>query len=127
MALNILGINHRTAPVEIREQVAFGPQVLGGALRDLCDLREVEEALIVSTCNRTELYGRFAADDVAPVRDWLIDHHKLPAATNARIVAPRTAPRWRTVVEGVGMWWFMAAPVVFVGVRTPSGQRVKPP
>jgi glutamyl-tRNA reductase len=82
MALNILGINHRTAPVEIREQVAFGPQVLGGALKDLVGLSEVKEALIVSTCNRTELYGRFAGDDDSPARLWLMDYHKLPAATN---------------------------------------------
>jgi glutamyl-tRNA reductase len=81
MALNILGINHRTAPVEIREQVAFGPQNLNGALRELVGLSEVKEAVIVSTCNRTELYGRFTRDDDAQVRDWLMDHRKLPPAT----------------------------------------------
>jgi glutamyl-tRNA reductase len=81
MALNILGINHRTAPVEIREQVAFGPQVLGGALQELVGLSEVQEALIVSTCNRTELYGRFARDDDAPARNWLMGYHQLPSAT----------------------------------------------
>ena len=81
MALNILGINHRTAPVEIREQVAFGPQHLGGALRELVGMSEVKEALIVSTCNRTELYGRFMRDDDAPARDWLMGYHQLPAAT----------------------------------------------
>lgn len=82
MALNILGINHRTAPVEIREQVAFGPQDLGGALKALAGIRDVQEALIVSTCNRTELYGRFDGEGDHRARDWLMDYHSLPPATN---------------------------------------------
>src|SRR5678816_4041301 len=56
MLLFALGINHRTAPVHIREKVNFDPARLEDALRDLTSLPEVSEGLIVSTCNRTELY-----------------------------------------------------------------------
>src|SRR5262245_6782051 len=56
MLLFALGINHRTAPVHIREKVNFDPARLEDALRELTSLPEVSEGLIVSTCNRTELY-----------------------------------------------------------------------
>jgi glutamyl-tRNA reductase len=56
MPLVVLGINHRTAPVEIREKVVFSGQELPQALRELTSLPGVRESLIVSTCNRTELY-----------------------------------------------------------------------
>src|SRR5690606_28981418 len=53
MSLIALGINHRTAPVDIRERVAFPPERLGDALRELACLPQVREAAILSTCNRT--------------------------------------------------------------------------
>ena len=56
MYLTVLGINHRTAPVEIRGQVAFPPEQLARALGELTALEGVHEAAILSTCNRTELY-----------------------------------------------------------------------
>ena len=56
MHLSILGINHRTAPVEVRGQVAFPPEQLDRALEELAALEGIREAAILSTCNRTELY-----------------------------------------------------------------------
>ncbi len=56
MPLITLGLNHKTAPIELRERLAFTPQSLPEALQSLKKLAPVEEAAILSTCNRTELY-----------------------------------------------------------------------
>ena len=56
MALHALGLNHHSAPLEIREKVAFAPETQAEALADLAAQRGIEEAALVSTCNRTELY-----------------------------------------------------------------------
>lgn len=56
MALVLLGINHNTANVSLREQVAFPPERVNDALHQVESLAGVNEAVIVSTCNRTELY-----------------------------------------------------------------------
>ena len=56
MALFTLGINHRTAPLSVREQLAFHAEELRRALADLVGGGRVHEAAILSTCNRTELY-----------------------------------------------------------------------
>ena len=56
MAVNILGINHKTAPVALREKVAFTEDRLVAALQTLRNELGVAEALILSTCNRTEVY-----------------------------------------------------------------------
>jgi glutamyl-tRNA reductase len=50
MSLYTLGLNHTTAPLEVRERVTFGPDVLGEALRDLTGGRRAKEAAILSTC-----------------------------------------------------------------------------
>lgn len=75
MALFTIGINHHTAPVAIRERVAFGPDSLHEALRELTQERPVLEAAILSTCNRTELYC--ATETPEAVVDWLAQHHDL--------------------------------------------------
>jgi glutamyl-tRNA reductase len=72
-----LGINHHTAPLDIREQVAFDPTRLAQALHDLLRGRPVREAAILSTCNRTELYC--AAEEPAAAIDWLAEYHDLTA------------------------------------------------
>ncbi|MCG8413104.1 MAG: glutamyl-tRNA reductase [Pseudomonadales bacterium] len=56
MSLLLVGINHTTASIALREKVAFPPEIIGDALRDLATLAQVDEAVIVSTCNRTEVY-----------------------------------------------------------------------
>jgi glutamyl-tRNA reductase len=78
MSLTILGINHRTAPVSVREKVAFGPEQLPRALKQTRELPGVREALIVSTCNRTELYCEVEDGGDKQLRDWLMEFHALP-------------------------------------------------
>jgi glutamyl-tRNA reductase len=56
MSLKILGLNHNTAPVEIREQVVFAGEQIPGALQAVRDIEGVDEAVLLSTCNRTEFY-----------------------------------------------------------------------
>src|SRR5690348_800140 len=77
MPLIALGLNHLTAPVALREQVAFDAGNTAPALADLAAQSGVEEALILSTCNRTELYCTVSegAED-APL-EWLHRHHRL--------------------------------------------------
>ena len=71
MALRILGLNHRTAPVQIREQLTLNAQQLPGALDELVRMPHVDELLIVSTCNRTELYSACGSDGLGDLRGWL--------------------------------------------------------
>ncbi|MFN4324727.1 MAG: glutamyl-tRNA reductase [Azonexus sp.] len=71
-----LGINHHSAPLAIRERVAFGADKLGHALADLVRERPVREVAILSTCNRTEIYC--AAESPEVVIDWLAHYHQVP-------------------------------------------------
>jgi glutamyl-tRNA reductase len=75
MKILALGLNHKTAPVEIRERVTFGPDIIAGALHSLTAHAEVAEAVILSTCNRTEIYCVSRADGEDPVRAWLSSFH----------------------------------------------------
>ena len=77
MTLLALGINHQTAPVTIREKVAFSEDILLPALRELGSLSEVSEAAILSTCNRTELYCGIRSRDVNDIVDWIAESRKL--------------------------------------------------
>lgn len=63
MALVLVGINHNTANIEMREKVAFPPEIVESALADIRALPSVEEVVIVSTCNRTEIYLDFLEDE----------------------------------------------------------------
>jgi glutamyl-tRNA reductase len=74
MAFNILGINHRTAPVALREKVAFSEERLVAALRALRQARGISEVVILSTCNRTEVYWSGSATG-AELSEWLDQHH----------------------------------------------------
>jgi glutamyl-tRNA reductase len=74
MAVNILGINHKTAPVALREKVAFTEDRLGAALLTLRQELGVAEALILSTCNRTEVYWSGTASG-SELSQWLERHH----------------------------------------------------
>jgi len=61
----IVGVNHRSAPVEVREQLAFNDGLLDGALRTLRTLAPIEEGVILSTCNRVEVVAATADGDGA--------------------------------------------------------------
>lgn len=69
MELVCLGLNHRTAPVEVRERFAVGTTRLGEAASQLTELAEVAEGVVISTCNRTEFY--LAAPDARTALDRL--------------------------------------------------------
>jgi len=77
MSILAFGINHKTAPVDIRERVAFGPDEITRALRDLVAHPSIHEAAIISTCNRTELYCGLDNNDLNMLINWLRDYHKL--------------------------------------------------
>jgi len=76
MRLLAFGINHKTAPVDIREQAAFPEERLPDALRDIREKGVAGEAAIVSTCNRTELYCG-VEDDAASLFEWFCDYLRL--------------------------------------------------
>jgi glutamyl-tRNA reductase len=77
MSLLALGLNHQTAPLDLREKVAFAPDAMPEALSDLARQPGVNEALIISTCNRTELYVEIESGAEAVAQRWLFDHHQL--------------------------------------------------
>ncbi len=74
MAFNVLGINHKTAPVALREKVAFSEERLVAALQTLRQEVGVAEVVILSTCNRTEVYwaGPASGEELS---QWLERHH----------------------------------------------------
>ena len=78
MYLLTLGLNHRTAPVALRERTAFSPEQLPDAVRSLVANPQVQEATILSTCNRTEIYCRQEQVATAPVFNWLREYGDLP-------------------------------------------------
>lgn len=77
MGLVALGFNHITAPVELRERVAFPPQQLPEALRDLRVDLGLPEVAILSTCNRTEVYCWTPAGDHAQLLEWVGAYHQM--------------------------------------------------
>jgi glutamyl-tRNA reductase len=95
MSLYTLGLNHQTAPLDVREQVAFSPDALGHALRDLLARPRVKEAAILSTCNRTEVYVH--GTEPQPVVRWLEDFHRVPQDSLAPYIY--TLPREKAVTH----------------------------
>jgi len=78
MALVLVGINHNTANIEMREKVAFPPEIVESALAEVHALPPIREVVIVSTCNRTEIYLDFAGSDTeVPAGDELAQNRQL--------------------------------------------------
>ncbi|MGH8194494.1 MAG: glutamyl-tRNA reductase [Woeseiaceae bacterium] len=80
MSLHILGLNHTTAPVEIREQVFYAGDEVTRALSQATAIHGIREAVILSTCNRTEFYVDAADGGPARLHAWLLEDQKLGAA-----------------------------------------------
>ncbi|HEX7045857.1 MAG TPA: glutamyl-tRNA reductase [Burkholderiales bacterium] len=80
MHLLTLGLNHRTAPVAIRERAAFAPEQLTDALQDVTRRGVAGEAAILSTCNRTEVYCGLDEANGEGVLDWLCRYRRLSPA-----------------------------------------------
>src|SRR5262245_23606314 len=82
MSILLIGVNHKTAPVEVRELLAFSDEACAAGLRRLVDGDIVREGLIVSTCNRVEILGATTSDrlhlSTQRVTDFLDGERNLP-------------------------------------------------
>ena len=95
MTLVLVGINHKTANIAIREKVAFPPDIVGDALAQIREIPDLDEIVLLSTCNRTEFYVSYGSenslgsssnglDNPQPTSEiqqdivrWLADYHHL--------------------------------------------------
>lgn len=77
MSLLAIGINHNTASVELREKVAFGPEKLPEALKQLSENPGVNGSVIISTCNRTEIYCDVKGSGKSKIIEWLSQFHEV--------------------------------------------------
>jgi len=75
MTLIAFGINHKTAPIELREKIAFSPDAIVHALASLRQETGATESVIVSTCNRTEVYAQLDDEQTNNVATWLANFH----------------------------------------------------
>ncbi|MEI8571462.1 glutamyl-tRNA reductase [Methylomonas sp. LW13] len=80
MTLLAVGINYNTAPVAIRERLAFPTDMLDNTLKNLWNLREISEAAILSTCNRTEFYYQADSDNQSSLVNWIADTKQIKPA-----------------------------------------------
>jgi len=85
MPLHILGLNHNTAPVEIREQVIYSGDDISRALAELVQLQGIDEAVILSTCNRTEFYLDADENGLEALQVWLKSDQSLSTAAEAAL------------------------------------------
>jgi glutamyl-tRNA reductase len=81
MQLIAIGLNHTTAPVAIREQVTFSSHNLTAALHEMMAQQLAAEVMILSTCNRTEIYCYTLANSSLAIIEWLCNYHKLNVDT----------------------------------------------
>src|SRR5512136_1825080 len=83
MNIVVVGLSHKTASVDIREKVAFAPTQMEKPLQALLALPDITEAVIVSTCNRVEIYAttRDIAGGTARLKRFLADYHHIPLET----------------------------------------------
>lgn len=78
MTLLAFGINHTTAPLALRERVAFAPEQLQKAMQEACAQAGLNEVAILSTCNRTEIYAA-SEGEAGAIQQWLVDHTAIEA------------------------------------------------
>jgi len=80
MELIVIGLNHKTAPIEIRERLAFPEDRIENALNQVKSLPSLKENMILSTCNRVEIYAAVRETEKAIVylRDFLSQYHGFP-------------------------------------------------
>jgi glutamyl-tRNA reductase len=83
MNIVVVGLSHKTASVDIREKVAFAPNQMEKPLQELLTIPDITEGVIVSTCNRVEIYAssRDIAGGMARLKRFLADYHNLPLET----------------------------------------------
>ena len=80
MDILVVGLNHKTAAIEIREKVAFDGPKLDEANKILKNSNAVKESIILSTCNRVEIYAGVndANSGIEGIKDFISDFHKVP-------------------------------------------------
>jgi len=80
MNLIIVGLSHKTAPIEIREKLSFSAQTIGEPLNRLCTAYEINEGVIISTCNRVEVFAvtRDIEKGLLQVKKFLSEYHNIP-------------------------------------------------
>ena len=83
MHLFLLGVSHRTAPVDLRERLDFSSRDVGTAVEALATRSSAAESVVLSTCNRSEIYVASTAPPQAraEIVQFLTDYHQLPAET----------------------------------------------
>lgn len=79
MSIFCLGVNHKTAPVEIRERLAIAEKAVPEHLSEIRRIGPIEEAVVLSTCNRVEIYGSASdpGDALEKLVDYLVDHFEV--------------------------------------------------
>ena len=77
MELALIGVSHKTAPVEVRERLAFPADKIRAALQSLLTQTHAAEAMILSTCNRVEIVAQ--GPDAQLVQDFICEYHQIPA------------------------------------------------
>ena len=76
MAINVLGVNHKSAPIKIREKLAFGKDSIPRALSEIKKIEGVNEVVLISTCNRTEIYTESNSDN-SKIIQWLNNNQSM--------------------------------------------------
>jgi glutamyl-tRNA reductase len=84
MELALIGVSHKTAPVEVRERLAFSSDKIRAALATLLERTHAAEAMILSTCNRVEIVAQ--GPDAQLVQDFICEYHQIPAETISKHV-----------------------------------------
>lgn len=96
----MIGLSHKTAPVEVRERAAFSDEALKPALAEVVGISGVGEAMIVSTCNRVELYCGVDGDDAAgAARRWFVGARGLGPALDPHLYAHAGEPAVRHLLR----------------------------
>ncbi len=103
MKLILIGLNHRTAPVEIRERAAFPVDKIGEVSRSIVDSSLLREAVVVSTCNRVEIYGLAsdARQSSAGIRQFVNKNHQLDQSIESHLYEYHDADCVRHLLEVV--------------------------
>ena len=114
MSLVVVGLNHRTVPVELLERLTVAPEALPKALQSLGGAEHLAEVVLLSTCNRTEVYAKATLFHPAmqEVRDFLadtsgVDPDGFIAGTERRITARSVTEPMLSAVATVapsGLW-----------------------
>ncbi len=94
MKIVVIGLNHRTAPLEMREKLAFPEDTLGEALKSLMDYQHIKEGMILSTCNRVEIYAVVDGEEQgkAALKNFLEEYHQMKFTEIEKKLYIYTAP-----------------------------------